>query len=269
VDIVPSFIAHPQLVLSAELRQVPLYNSTMPPQMLLRFDVRPSDASSDAAVEQSPMVLTREVRLVSMRFGGSVAKTPPRQLHIRNGVQQREQLVGVMDVGPPQARGQRKAFSAYEKRMLAPRLRSIRQFFAREAPSFFVTRNVEESIDTDTRLQSVKPRWSSSFSRALWSIPNTPAQVHCSRRIQAVIPDKPNCSWEHISGDTVPEHEDDGLQGSLSSTCGRPGFFAVGLEAGVPLAPTIRTVSAREPCATGAHDPVAHPPSDLAFIRRS
>jgi len=226
VDIVPPFIAYPQSALSAEPRHAPLYHPTMPPQPLLRFDAGPRDAGSDAASTQSPTVLARGVRLVGMQLGGPVASRALRLLHLGDGVQQGEQLVSVVDVGPCQALGQGQAVSVDEKMMLAARLRSVRRAFAREGPPF-EARTDEESIEA--RLKSTWPCCPSSLSRAHCSFSNTPARVHCSRRLQAVIPDRPNCLAGSISqGIPVLSTKTMASKAARSSARGRPGSFFLG-----------------------------------------
>ena len=131
--------------------------------------------------------------------------------------------MGVVYVGPGQALGQRAALSVYEKMMLAARLRSVRRVLAREGPPFDA-RTDEES--TEMRLKSTWPLWPSSLSRTLWSCSNTPARVHCSRRRQAVIPDRPNCFVGSISqGIPVLSTKMMASKAARSSARGRPGFF--------------------------------------------
>jgi len=196
VNIVPPFIAHPQTPLPVLPRVRSLDDPAMPPQSPLRLNTGASDARSNAASAQFPTVPARGVRLVGMHLGGPVARTATRLLHIGDGVQQGEQLVSVVDVGPRQALGQGQAVSVDEKMMLAARLRSVRRVLAREVPPF-EARIVEESIEA--RLKSTRPLCPSSLSRTRWSFSNTPARVHCSRRLQAVIPERPNCFDGSIS----------------------------------------------------------------------
>jgi len=223
VDIVPPLIAHPQSALLAEPRQAALYNPAMPPQPLLRFDAGPRDARSDTAATQLPTVLARGVRLVGMQLAGPVTGTTARLLHIGHGVQQGEQFVRVVDVGPRQALSQRLAPGVDENMMLTARLRSVRRVLAREGPPF-VARTVAES--TEARLKSTWPRCPNSLSRTRWSRSNTPARVHCSRRRQAVIPDRPNCFFGSISqGIPLLSTKTMASKAARSSTRGRPGFL--------------------------------------------
>ena len=226
MDIVPPFIAHPQAPLPVLPRVRSLDDPAMPPQPLLRLDAGASDARGDAASAQFPTVFARGVRLVGMQLGGPVARMTPRLLHIGDGVQQGEQLVGVMDVGPRQTLGQGQALAVYEKMMLAARLRSVRRVLAREGPPF-EARTDEESIEA--RLKSTCPRCPSSLSRSRWRCSNTPARVHCSRRLQAVIPDRPNCLVGSISqGMPLLSTKMMASKAARSSARGRPGFFFLG-----------------------------------------
>jgi len=226
VDIVPAFVTHPQASQLVDPRVGALHHPTVPTQPLLRFDARPCDAGSDAAPTQPPTVLARRVRLVRMQFAGSMPGTTAGLLHVGHRIQQREQPVGVVDVGPAQALSQRVALGVDEKMMLTARLRSVRRVLARESPPF-EARTVEESIET--RLKSTWPRWPSSLSRTRWSCSNTPACVHSSRRLQAVIPDKPNCLAGSISqGMPLLSTKMMASKAARSSARGRPGFFFLG-----------------------------------------
>ena len=196
MDIVPAFITHSQAPLHVDPRVGALHHPAVPPQPLLRLDARPCDPGSDAALAQAPAVLARGVRLVRMQFAGPMPGATAGLLHIGHRIQQGEQLAGVVDVGSRQTLGQRKAFSVDKKMMLATRLRSVRRVLAREGP-LFEARTLEESIEA--RLKSSWPCCPSSLSRARCNCSNTPARVHCSRRRQAVIPDRPNCFVGSIS----------------------------------------------------------------------
>lgn len=226
MDVVPPFIAYPQSALSAEPPQTPFYHPTMPPQPLLRFDAGPRDASSDAAPTQPPPVLARRVRLVGVQLGGSVTRTAARPLHIGDGVDQGEQFVSVVNVGSRQALSQGPALSVDEKMMLAARLRSVRRVLARVGPPF-EARTDEESIEA--RLKSTRPCCPNSSSRARCKLSNTPARVHSSRRLQAVIPDRPNCLVGSISqGIPVLSTKTMASKAARSSARGRPGSFFLG-----------------------------------------
>ena len=223
VDIIPSFIAHPQAPLPVLPRVRSLDDPAMSPQPLLRLDAGTSDASSDAASAQPLTVLARGVRLVGMEPGGPVARRTSRLLHLGDGVHQGEQLVGVMDVRPRQTLGQWQAFSVHEKMMLTARLRSIRRVLAREGPPF-EARTVEES--SEARLKSTWPRTPNSLSRTRWRCSNTPARVHCSILLHAVIPDSPNCFVGSIShGIPVMRTKMMASKAALSAARGRPNFF--------------------------------------------
>jgi hypothetical protein len=226
VDIVSPLIAHPQAALPVLPRVRSLDDPAMAPQSLLRFDAGTSNARSDAASVQSSTVLPRGVRLVGMQLGRSVARTTPRLVHLGDGVQQGEQLMGVMDVSSRQTLGQWQALSVDEKMMLATCLRSVRRVLAREGPPF-EARTLEESIEA--RLKSTWPRCPSSLSSTHCSCSNTPARVHCSRRRQAVIPDRPNCFVGSISqGIPVRSTKTMASKAARSSARGRPGFFFLG-----------------------------------------
>jgi hypothetical protein len=228
VDIVPPFIPHaqaPQLVLP---RVGSLHHPTMPPQPLLRFDAGPRNARANAASAQAPTVLARRVRLVSVQFAGPMTGTTKGLLHLRHSIEQREQLVRVVDVGPCQALRQWLALGVDEKMMLAARLRSVRRVFAREGPPF-EARTDEESIEA--RLKSTWPCCPSSLSSSRCRRSNTPTRVHCSKRLQAVIPDKPNCFVGSISqGMPVLSTKTMASKAARSSARGRPrpDFFFLG-----------------------------------------
>jgi hypothetical protein len=223
VDIVPAFIAHPQAPHLVDPRVGTLHDPAMPTQPLLRLDAGPCDAGSDAASAQAPAVLARRVRLVRMQFAGPMPGRSAGLLHLGHRSQQGEQLVGVVDVGSRQTLGQGQALSVDEKMMLTTRLRSVRRVLAREGPPFDA-RTLEESIEA--RLKSTWPRCPSSLSSTRCSCSNTPARVHCSKRRQAVIPDRPNCFVGSISqGIPVRSTKTMASNAARSSTGGRPGFF--------------------------------------------
>ncbi|ADO70172.1 uncharacterized protein STAUR_2368 [Stigmatella aurantiaca DW4/3-1] len=223
VDIIAPFIAHAQTPLPVKPRVGPLHHPPVLSQPLLRLDAGPCDAWSDAAPTQAATVLARRVRLVGMQLVGPVTGRTARLPHLGHGLQQREQLARVMDVGSRQTLGQRKPSSVDKKMMFAARLRSVRRVLAREGPPL-EARTVEESIEA--RLKSTWPRWPSSLSSSRWSCSNTPARVHCSRRRQAVIPDRPNCLVGSISqGMPVLSTKTMASKAARSSTRGRPGFF--------------------------------------------
>jgi hypothetical protein len=195
-------------------------------QPLLRLDARTCDARSNAALPQAATVLARRVRLVGVQFVRPMAGGPVRLPHTGHSLQQRDQPMRVVDVGSRQNFGQRKSFSVDEKMMLAARLRSVRRILAREGPPF-EARTVAESIET--RLKSTLPRRPSSLSSRRWRCSNTPARVHCSMRLQAVIPDRPNCWVGSISqGMPVLSTKTMASKAARSSTRGRPGFFFLG-----------------------------------------
>jgi hypothetical protein len=196
VDIVPAFIPHAQAPLLVEPRVGALHHPAVPPQPLLRLDAGPCDTRSDAASAQAPAVLARRIRLVRVQFTGPMPGATTRLLYLWHRIQQGEQLVGVVDVGSCQTLGQGQALSVDEKMMLTARLRSVRRVLARERPPF-KARTLEESIEA--RLKSTWPRCPSSSSSTRCSCSNTPARVHCSRRRQAVIPERPNCLAGSIS----------------------------------------------------------------------
>ncbi|SEK56510.1 hypothetical protein SAMN05444354_101896 [Stigmatella aurantiaca] len=223
MDIVAPLIAHTQTPLAVEPRVGPPHHPPVLPQPLLRLNAGPCNAWGDAAPTQATTVLTRGVRLVGVQLVGPVTGRTSRLLHLGHSLQQREQLVRVVDVGSCQTLGQRKPSSIDEKMMLTARLRSVRRALARECPPL-EARTVEESIDA--RLKSTWPRWPSSLRSRRWSCSNTPARVHCSRRRQAVIPDRPNCLVGSISqGMPVLSTKTIASKAALSSTRGRPGFF--------------------------------------------
>jgi len=226
VDIIPAFIPHAQAPHLVDPRVGALHDPAVPTQPLLRLNAGPCDTRGDAASTQAPTVLTRRVRLVRMQLAGSMPGTTAGLLHLRHRIQQRKQFVGVVDVGPGQALSQRGAPGVDEKMMLTARLRSVRRVLARESPPF-EARTAEESIET--RLKSTWPFWPSSLSRTRWSCSNTPARVHSSRRLQAVIPDRPNCLVGSISqGMPLLSTKMMASKAARSSARGRPGFFFLG-----------------------------------------
>ncbi len=196
MDIVPAFISHSQAPLLVDPRVGALHHPAVPTQPLLRLDAGPCDTRSDAASTQALAVLARRVRLVGVQFAGPMPGATTRPLHVGHRIQQGEQLAGVVDVGSRQTLGQGPALSVDEKMMLTARLRSVRRILARERPPF-EARTLEES--SEVRLKSTWPRCPSSSSSTRCSCSNTPARVHCSRRRQAVIPDRPNCLAGSIS----------------------------------------------------------------------
>lgn len=119
MDIVPPFIEHVQAPLLVLPRVGSLYYPPMPPQPLLRFDAGPRNSRGNAASAQPPAVLARRVRLVSVQFAGPMTWTTTRLLYLRQSIEQRKQLVRVVDVGPCQALCQRLAIGVNEKMMLA------------------------------------------------------------------------------------------------------------------------------------------------------
>ena len=163
MDIVSPFISHAQAPLLVLPRVGLLHHPTMPSQSLLRFDAGPRNARANAASSQTLPVLARRVRLVSVQFAGPMTGTTTGLPHLRHSIEQREQLVRVVDVGPCQALCQRLALGVDEKMMLATRLRSVRRVFAREGPPF-EARTVEES--SEARRMSTWPRCPSALSRA-------------------------------------------------------------------------------------------------------
>lgn len=226
MDIVPPFIAHAQTPLPVLPRVGSLHHPTMQPQPPLRFDARSCNAIGDAAPTQAVPVLARRVRLACVQLVGPVTGMTAERLHIGHCVQQGEQLVRVMDVGPRQALSQWLALGVDEKMMLAARLRSIRRVLAREGPPF-EARTDEESIEA--RLNPTWPRCPNSLNRTRWSCSNSPARVHSSRRLQAVIHDRPNCFVGSISqGIPVLSTKTMASKAARSSARGRPGFFFMG-----------------------------------------
>ena len=223
MDIVPAFITHSQAPLLVEPRVAALHHPAVPAQPLLRFDAGPCDAGSDAAPTQAPAVLARRVRLVRMQLAGPMPGTTAGLLHVGHRIEQGEELVGVVDVGPGQALSQRVALDVDQKMMLAARLRSVRRVLAPEGPPF-EARTDEES--SEARLKSTRPFCPNSLSRERWSCSNTPALVHCSRRLQAVIPDSPNCLVRSISqGIPLLSTKMMASKAARSSARGRSGFF--------------------------------------------
>jgi hypothetical protein len=226
VDIFPAFITHSQAPQLVDPRVGAFHHPAVPTQPLLRLDAGPCDARSDAASAQAPAVLARRVRLVRMQLARSMTGTTAGLLHLGHCIQQGEQFVGVVDVGPSQALRQRVSLGVDQKMMLAARLRSVRRVLAREGPPF-EARTAEESIEA--RLKSTCPRCPNSLSRLRWSCSNTPARVHCSRRLQAVIPDRPNCLVGSISqGMPLLSTKMMAAKAARSSARGRPGFFFLG-----------------------------------------
>nr|WP_232293545.1 GntR family transcriptional regulator [Stigmatella aurantiaca] len=71
------------------------------------------------------------------------------------------------------------------------------ELLGREGGHLLLDRTAEESIDA--RLRSTFPQCSSSSRSTRCNGSNTPARVHCSKRRQAVIPDRPNCFAGSIS----------------------------------------------------------------------
>ncbi len=270
MDVVPPLVANSQASLLVLPGVRPLHHPAMPPQPLLRFDSWPRNTRNDASSAQFLSVSSRRVRLVSMQLGRPMARRTMRLLHIRDGIQQGEQFMDVMNVGSRQTLGQRQALSVDEKMMLATRLRSVRRVLARMDPPF-EARTVEESIET--RLKSTKPCCPSSSSRARWSFSNTPARVHCSSRLQAVIPDSPNCFCGSSSqGIPVLSTKMMASNAALSSARGRPGFFFLGT--GISGASRSHSASGTSSRAMrhGAHDPLIRPPyrslSNLTVVAR-
>jgi hypothetical protein len=226
VDIVPAFIPHAQAPLLVDPRVGALHHPAVPPQPLLRLDAGPCDACSDSAPAQAPAVLARRVGLLRMQLAGPMSGVAAGLLHVGHRIQQGEQFVGVVDVGSRQTLGQGQALSVDEKMMLATRLRSVRRVLAREGPPF-EARILEESIEA--RLKATWPRCPSSLSRTRCSCSNTPARIHCSRRRQAVIPDRPNCLAGSISqGIPVLSTKTMASKAARSLARGRPGFFFLG-----------------------------------------
>jgi hypothetical protein len=226
VDIIPAFIPHSQASHLVDPRVGALYHPAVSPQSLLRLDARPCDTWGDAASTQAPTVLARRVRLVRMQLAGSMAGTTAGLLHLRHRIQQGEQFVGVVDVRPGQALSQRVAVGVDEKMMLTTRLRSVRRVLAREGPPF-EARTAEESIEA--RLKSTWPRCPSSLSSSRCRRSNTPARVHSSRRLQAVIPDRPNCLAGSISqGMPLLSTKRMASKADRSSARGRPVVFFLG-----------------------------------------
>jgi hypothetical protein len=226
VDIIPAFIPHSQAPHLVDPRVGALYYPAVSPQSLLRLDAGPCDTWGDAASTQAPTVLARRVRLVRMQLAGSMPGTTAGLLHLRYRIQQGEQFVGVVDVRPGQALSQRVTVGVDEKMMLTTRLRSVRRVLAREGPPF-EARTVEESMEA--RLKSTWPRWPSSLSNSRCRRSNTPARVHSSRRLQAVIPDRPNCLAGSISqGMPLLSTKMMASKAERSSARGRPGFFFSG-----------------------------------------
>lgn len=223
MDIFPAFIAHSQAPLLVDPRVGALHHPAVSPQPLLRLDAGPCDSGSDAASAQAPAVLARRVRLVRMLFAGPMPGATTGLFHVGHRIQQGEQLVGVVDVGSRQTFGQGQALSVDEKMMLTARLRSVRRVLAREGPPF-EARTLEESIEA--RLKSTRPCCPSSSRRTRCSCSNTPARIHCSRRRQAVIPDRPNCFAGSISqGIPVRSTKTMASKAARSLARGRPGFF--------------------------------------------
>jgi hypothetical protein len=228
VDIVPTFITHSQAPLLVEPCVGALHDPPVPAQVLLRLDAGPRDARSDAASAQAAAVLTRGVRLVRMQLAGPMPGATTGLFHVGYGIQQGEQLVGVVDVGSRQTLGQRQALSVDEKMMPTARLRSVRRVLARETPPF-EARILEES--TDARLKSTWPSCPRSLSSTRCSCSNTPARAHSSRRRQAVMPDRPNCLAGSISqGIPVLSTKTMASKAARSLARGRPrpSFFFLG-----------------------------------------
>lgn len=220
MDIVPSFIAHPQAPLSVLPRVGSLHYPPMPPQPLLRLDAGPRDARRHATPSQALPILARRVRLVRVQSAGPMTGTTPGLLHLGHRIEQSEQLVRVVDVGTRQALRERQSLGVDEKMMLAARLRSVRRVLAREDPPF-EARTDEES--SEVRRMSTWPRCPRSLSSTRWSRSNTPVRVHSSKRLQAVIPDKPNCLVGSISqGMPVLSTKTMASRAARSSARGRP-----------------------------------------------
>jgi hypothetical protein len=227
VDILPAFIPHSQAPHLVDPRVGALYHPAVSPQSLPRLNAGPCDTWGDAASTQAPTVLARRVRLVRMQLIRSMARTAAWLFHLRHRIQQREQFVGVVDVGPGQALSQRVAVGVDEKMMLTTRLRSVRRVLAREGPPF-EARTAEESMEA--WLKSSWPRCPSSLSSSRWRRSNTPARVHSSRRLQAVIPDRPNCLVGSISqGMPLLSTKRMASKAARSSARGRPGVFFLDL----------------------------------------
>ena len=226
MDIISAFVTHSQAPQLVDPRVGALHHPAVSTQPLLRLDAGPCDAGGDAASAQAPTVLARRVRLVRMQLTGAMPGTTAGLLHLRHRIQQGEQLVGVVDVGPGQALSQRVALGVDEKMMLTARLRSVRRVLAREGPPF-EARTVEESIEA--RLKSTWPCCPSSLSSSRWRRSNTPVRVHSSRRLHAVIPDRPNCLVGSISqGMPLLSTKMMASRAARSSARGRPGFLFLG-----------------------------------------
>jgi hypothetical protein len=230
VDVVPPFIANPQAPLLILPRVGSLHHPPVPSQPLLRFDSRSRDARGHAASLQATPILVRRVRLVRMQLAGPMTGTTPRLLHLRYRIEQREQFVRVVDTRSCQALAQGLALGVDEKVVLAARLRSVRRVLAREGPPF-EARTDEES--RAARRMSTRPRCPSSLSSSRWSCSNTPARIHSSARLHAVIPDKPNCLVGSISqGMPLLSTKTMASKAARSSTRGRPRpcfFFFLGV----------------------------------------
>lgn len=226
MDFIPAFIPHSQAPHLVDPRVGALYHPAVSPQPLLRLDARPCDTRGDAASTQAPTVLARRVRLVGVQLAGSMPRTTAGLLHLRHRIQQGKQLVGVVDVGPAQALSQRVAVGVDEKMMLTARLRSVRRVLAREGPPF-EARTADESMEA--RLKSTWPWYPNSLSSWRWRRSNTPARVHSSRRLHAVIPDRPNCLVGSISqGMPLLSTKRMASKAARSSARGRPNCFFLG-----------------------------------------
>lgn len=74
-------------------------NPAIPTQFLFRLNTRSGDSRDDAALTQTLSVSPGSIGLVGVELHGSKPRATSWTFHGRNGVQQRKELVSVMNVG--------------------------------------------------------------------------------------------------------------------------------------------------------------------------
>jgi hypothetical protein len=156
-----------------------------------RLDPAACDARRDVPQAQSHTDKAEVVCLVCVRLGRPPARPAPRSLHGRDGVDEWERLVRVVDVRSGQDLGEGVACAIDDDVMLRALFPAIRGVRSGMGPPF-TARTLPES--NAARLQSMSPRRPRSSSRTRWRRAKTPARVQLRSRCQHVTPLQPKTS---------------------------------------------------------------------------
>jgi hypothetical protein len=166
----------------------PLDDPAMSAEALGGLDATPGDPGDDAASAQGAPVDGIVVALVAVELLGSEARASrltKRAPDGRDGVDQRLQQLGVVDVGGGQRRRERDALPVDDQAVLRAALAPVRRVRAGRLAPFFARTLVLSMLARSRSMASRSPSHCSNV-RCAWC--HTPASCHSRSRRQQLTP---------------------------------------------------------------------------------